>query len=191
MLIRVWMPFLVSTMLIRWWKELNVIEGNACNYFHPTWKSTSCAMTTKVSQIASWVPRGSLPWAQCKRWIPIRSMGCVHTHWRMLAIEGWGSPSCVWNAVKKIGKDNRNVGETDRIISQTLILGDAFPTPWRTQMLVQVKDSGRKKSWGTFLSSQHLRGRGACWSSGMGLGRIDKLTHSHRHAHNTHKVVSA
>jgi hypothetical protein len=47
-----------------------------------------------------------------------------------------------------------------------------------------VKDNGRVKSWGTFPSSQHLRGRGACWSSGMGLGRIDKL-HSHAGLHKT------
>jgi hypothetical protein len=31
-----------------------------------------------------------------------------------------------------------------------------------------------------------LRGRGACWSSRMGLGRIDKLIHSHGPAHNPH-----
>jgi hypothetical protein len=68
---------------------------------------------------------------------------------------------------------------------------DALPTPWRTQMWVQVKDSGRRRSRDVFPSSQHLRGRGACWSSGMGLGRIDKLIHSHGPAHNPHKVVSA
>jgi hypothetical protein len=41
------------------------------------------------------------------------------------------------------------------------------------------------------LAHNILRGRGACWSSKMGLGRVDKLTHSHRPAHNSHKVVSA
>jgi hypothetical protein len=41
------------------------------------------------------------------------------------------------------------------------------------------------------LAHNTLRGRGACWSSGMGLGKIDKLIHSHGPAHNTHKVVSA
>ncbi len=41
------------------------------------------------------------------------------------------------------------------------------------------------------LAHNTLRGRGACWSSGMGLGRIDKLIHSHGPAHNPHKVVSA
>ncbi len=40
------------------------------------------------------------------------------------------------------------------------------------------------------LAHNTLRGRGACWSSGMGLGRIDKLTHSHGPAHNPHKVVT-
>jgi len=41
------------------------------------------------------------------------------------------------------------------------------------------------------LAHNTFRGRGACWSSGMGLGRIDKLIHSHGPAHNPHKVVSA
>jgi hypothetical protein len=41
------------------------------------------------------------------------------------------------------------------------------------------------------LAPNTLRGRGACWSSGMGLGSIDKLIHSHEPAHNPHKVVSA
>jgi hypothetical protein len=41
------------------------------------------------------------------------------------------------------------------------------------------------------LAHNTWRSRGACWSSGMGLGRIDKLIHSHGLAHNPHKVVSA
>ncbi len=41
------------------------------------------------------------------------------------------------------------------------------------------------------LAHNTWRGRGACQSSGMGLGRIDKLIHSHGPAHNPHKVVSA
>jgi hypothetical protein len=51
------------------------------------WKPTSHEMATKVSQIASWVPMHLLPGAQCKRWILIGSMGCVHTHQGMPAIE--------------------------------------------------------------------------------------------------------
>jgi hypothetical protein len=45
----------VNTMLTHQQKELNVVEGSACNCFHPTWKPTSRVMATKVSQIASWV----------------------------------------------------------------------------------------------------------------------------------------
>jgi hypothetical protein len=41
------------------------------------------------------------------------------------------------------------------------------------------------------LAHNTLKGRGACWSSGVGLGKIDKLIHSHGPAHNPHKVVSA
>jgi len=41
------------------------------------------------------------------------------------------------------------------------------------------------------LAHNTLRGRGACWSSGMGLGRVNKLVHLHGPAHNPHKVVSA
>jgi hypothetical protein len=41
------------------------------------------------------------------------------------------------------------------------------------------------------LAHNTWRGRGACWSSGMGLGRIDKLIHSHGPAHKPHKVISA
>jgi hypothetical protein len=33
-------------------------------------------------------------------------MGCVHTHQGILAIEGWGSSSHLWNVMEKIGEDN-------------------------------------------------------------------------------------
>jgi hypothetical protein len=35
---------------------------------------------------------------------------------------------------------------------------DALPTPWRTQMWIQAKDSGRGRSRDTLLSSQHFEG---------------------------------
>jgi hypothetical protein len=35
---------------------------------------------------------------------------------------------------------------------------DALPTPWRTQMWVQVEDSGRERSQGTLPNSQHFEG---------------------------------
>ncbi len=44
------------------------------------------------------------------RWIPIGSMGCVHTHRWMLTIEGWGSPSPIQNVVEKIGKIIKKLG---------------------------------------------------------------------------------
>ncbi len=116
------MPSLVSTMLIRRREELNVVEGSVGNCFCPMWKPTFRAMVAKVSWIASWVPMRSLPWTQHKRWIPIGSMGCVHTHQGMPTIEGWGSPSCIQNVVWKIGEDNRKVGKTGQVISQTLAL---------------------------------------------------------------------
>jgi len=98
---KVRMPSLVNTMLIHWREELNVLKKSVCNYFHPMWKLISCTMVANVSQITSWVLRHSLPWAQHKRWIPIGSMGCVHTHWRILTFEGWGNPIHIRSTMKK------------------------------------------------------------------------------------------
>jgi hypothetical protein len=56
-----------------------------------------------------------------KRWIPVKSIGCVHTHRRILTIEGWGSPSHVRSVVQKIREDNRKAGKTDRVINQMLV----------------------------------------------------------------------
>jgi hypothetical protein len=64
---KVRMPFLVSTMSTHQQKELNVVEGSACNYSCPTWKLAFCAMVAKMLQIASWVPMSLLPRTQCKR----------------------------------------------------------------------------------------------------------------------------
>ncbi len=97
---RVWISSLMSTVSIRWWKELNVIEKNACSCFHPMWKLTSCAIATKVSQIALEVPMHSLLWVQHKRWIPTGSMGCVHTHRKILVIKKWRNPNYIWNVLK-------------------------------------------------------------------------------------------
>jgi hypothetical protein len=80
-------------------------------------------MVANVSQIASLVLVRSLPWTQHKRWIPIRLMGCVCTHRRMHAIEGWGSPSCIRSVMQKTKEDNWKAGKTNQIISQNLPLG--------------------------------------------------------------------
>jgi hypothetical protein len=85
-------------------------------------KLAFCAMVTKVSWIASWVLMRSLPWAQRKRWILVRLMGCVHIHRGMSAIEGWGGPSHVQNVVQKIGEDNWKARKISRIVNQTLAL---------------------------------------------------------------------
>jgi hypothetical protein len=116
------MPYLISTMSIHRRKELNVVERNACNCCCPTWKPTFHAMAAKMLQITSWVPMCSLPWTQCKRWIPIGSMGCVHTHQGLFTIEGWGNISRIWNVVQKIGEDNQKAKKIGRVVSQ-------MPTP--------------------------------------------------------------
>jgi len=36
------------------------------------------------------------------------------------------------------------------------------------------ENNGRIRGWGTFFSSQHFGGRGACWSSEMGTKKSDK-----------------
>ncbi len=42
------------------------------------------------------------------------------------------------------------------------------------------EDIKRKRNWGAFLGSQHFGGKGACWSSKMGLGILtsDSITHT-------------
>jgi hypothetical protein len=41
------------------------------------------------------------------------------------------------------------------------------------------------------LAHSILKGKRACWSSGMGLGRVTSINYSHGPAQNQHKVVSA
>jgi len=52
---------------------------------------------------------------------------------------------------------------------------DALPIPQRAQMWAQVESSGKGRVGARSLAHNPLRGRGAGWSSGMGLGRVDKL----------------
>jgi hypothetical protein len=110
-LFMVGIPFLVTIMSTPWREKLIVAEGNTCNYFRPSWKPTFHAMVKKVLWTSSRVCVCSLPWVQLKRWIPIRSMGCVHTHWGRCIIEGCESQSHVRNIVEKIGEDNQKVGK--------------------------------------------------------------------------------
>jgi hypothetical protein len=52
---------------------------------------------------------------------------------------------------------------------------DALPTPQRAQMWAQVESSGKGGVEACSLAHNPLRDRGAGWSSGMGLGKVDKL----------------
>jgi hypothetical protein len=137
---RVWMPFLVGTISICQWEKLNVVEGSVCNSSHPTWKLTFRPMATKVSQIASWILVYSLLWMQHKRWIPIGSMGCVYRHRRILAIEGWSSPNCVWINMEKNVEDNWKVEKIRQVVSQTPALGpkhDKIRARWASNIVLK------------------------------------------------------
>jgi len=105
---KVQIPPLVNTLSIRRWKKLNVDERSACSCYCPIWKLMSCTMATKMSEITSWIHVCSLPYAQCKRWILIRSMGCVQTHRKRLVIDGCGSLNYIQSIVEKIGEDWMN-----------------------------------------------------------------------------------
>jgi hypothetical protein len=69
---------------------------------------------------------------------------------------------------------------------------------WRTPKLLDRLDykskgenSGRIRSWGTFLGSQHFKSKGACWSSGMRLGRMTSRSIIHMDLHKpNNKLVS-
>jgi hypothetical protein len=124
-----------------------VIERNACNCFHPTWKPTFRVMATKVLQIASWVLMCLLPWAQHKRWIPIGLMVCVHTHWKMLITKGWGSPSYIWSAVEKNGENNWKVRKIGQVVSQSLALGLKHDKIWAQWALNTSLESMLGKVW--------------------------------------------
>jgi hypothetical protein len=101
------------------------------------WKPTARTMATKVLQITSWDQMRSLPWAQCKKWIPIRSMGCVQTHRKMLTIEGRGNPNHIRNIIEKNKEDNQKVGKISWTINQTPALRpehDKFRTQWASNV---------------------------------------------------------
>jgi hypothetical protein len=187
MWVKVRMSFLVSTISICQRKELNVVEGSACNCFRPIWKPTSHTMVAKVLWIVSWVPMHSLPWAQPKRWIPIRLMGCVHTHWGMHAIEGWGSPSHIWSVVQKTRENNRKAVKIDRIINQSPTFGrehDKIRAWWASYVL-----------WGSMLEhvwwckcfEMESWSWSICCSMNCSNGRIHAHAKDGRRSHATFK----
>jgi hypothetical protein len=122
------------------WEELNIFEGSTYSCSCLMWKLASCAMVAKVSWIASWVHVHLLSWAQHKKWIPIRLMRCVHMHWGILTIEGWGNLSRIQSNVEKIREDSQKLGKISQIISQTLGLGlehDRIQTRWALDIMLE------------------------------------------------------
>jgi hypothetical protein len=116
-LAKVQIPSFVITMSNHWWEELKMAKKNACSCSHPMWKLTSCNGDKSVTNYIMG-PYVLIIMAQRNKWIPIRLMGCVHTHQGRPAIEGCGSISRVWSVVKKIGEDNQKVEKIGRITSQ-------------------------------------------------------------------------
>jgi hypothetical protein len=52
--------------------------------------------------------------------------------------------------------------------------------PWWTHRKSKGENSGRRKNSGVFPGLQHVEGRKACWSSKMGIRKVDKQpNHSH------------
>jgi hypothetical protein len=60
----------------------------------------------------------------------IGSMGCVHTHEGMYAIERWGNLSHVRNVVQKNREDNRKARKISQAISQKPIPGPEHDEIW-------------------------------------------------------------
>jgi hypothetical protein len=89
----------------------------------------------------------SLSWTQHKSWIPIRLMGCVHTHWKIHIIEGWGNPSGIRNTVKKTRAINWKLGKIGQIISQTSTFGPKCDRIWAQWALNILWKNMLKTTW--------------------------------------------
>ncbi len=143
MSVKLWVPYLVNTMSIHQWKELNMVEESAFNYFHPTWNLTFRTMVTKVSRTTSWILVCSLPWVQCMKWIPIGSMGCMHTH----RMNGCDTYTHIENIVEKTNEDNWKVKKTCWIISQTPIRRAKHGKIWARWASSFLSKSMLGKAW--------------------------------------------
>jgi hypothetical protein len=51
--------------------------------------------------------------------MPIRSIGCVHTHQGIPTNEGWGSLSHIRSVIEKIEENNRKARKISRVVNQT------------------------------------------------------------------------
>ncbi len=158
----VWISFLVNIMSTHQQEEWNVVERSACNCSHFTWKSASHAIATKMSQTTSWVPMRSLPLAQHKKWTLVALMGCVHTHQKIHAIEGCGSPSCFWNIMEKDGENIWKVGKDGWAVSQMFaprLEHDKIWTQWVSHILLE---SMLKRVWWCKCSKMEFGNQTIC-----------------------------
>jgi hypothetical protein len=129
----------------------------------------------------------------------LRNLGAHHSNYALTTL-CWFLCRSVWvvEACQFFLVPSRS-SNTPLYPSKVLQAKERAPTPCLTdsQLLEGLKCESKWKTTkkggvgARSLAHNTLRGRRACWSSGMGLGRIDKLTHSHGPAHNPHKVVSA
>jgi len=69
---------------------------------------------------------------------------------------------------------------------------------WRTPKLLnglkcesKLKTTEEQRVGAHSLAHNTLKGRAACWRSGMGLGRVTSINYSHGPTQNQHKVLSA
>jgi hypothetical protein len=105
-------------------------------------------MASKVSRIASWVHVRSLLWMQHKRWIPIRSMGCVHTH---------------QSIVEKIREDNQKVvkiGRTTNQVPTPSLKHDKIWAQWASS--IPSKSMSKKVWWCKHFEMEYWS-RTICW----------------------------
>ncbi len=88
---------------------------------------------------------------------------------------------------------NRQFKGDKEVDEEKWIALDAPPNSWiDSTVSPKVKNNRRTRNWGTFHGSQHFKGRGPCWSSGMGLGRMTSMSIIHMDLHNpNNKLVSA
>jgi hypothetical protein len=151
-------------MLAHRQEELNVVESNTCSYYHPMRKPTSHTMSTKVSQITSWVPMWSLPWTlECKKWISIGLMDACICIERYLQLKDEVVQIVFEMLWKKIGENNWKAWKIVQIVSQAPTLGlehDKIWTQWVWVIYFIGEHVGKGMMMKTFhnenLTSNHL-----------------------------------
>jgi hypothetical protein len=182
---RVRIPSLVNTMSTCWWEKLNMVEGSSCSYSCPTWKPTFFLMATKMLQIASWVLVCLLRWVQCKRWIPIKLIGCVHTHQGIPTIERYCNPNHVWNVVEKIRENNQKVGKINWVVNQMPIIGpkhDKILAQWALDILFE---SMLERVWWCKHSKMELWNQTICCSMSYSKGKMYICAKGNKRLQNT------